>query len=162
LHPGIFVRKPGVPKWDRKRVLEHIGDIFQTTELIPKHHDIKLSDNKVVTIPVTNWEALAREILDDPEVIELISEHLDPDTWCPKGKPIIHENNANAIIGEKDSGYLSAMDIDLHYPRCSVKFSFKSTFGFSDFPPDFCHRKSPGHFYWHADLIDQSAHFTLY
>jgi hypothetical protein len=35
LHPGIFIRKPGVPKWDRKRVLEleHIGDIFQTTDL---------------------------------------------------------------------------------------------------------------------------------
>ena len=40
LHPGIFVRKPGVPKWDRKRVLEHIGDVFQTTELITENHDI--------------------------------------------------------------------------------------------------------------------------
>ena len=121
LHPGIFVKKHGVPKWDRKRVIEHIGEVFQTTDLIPVNHEIKLSDNRVVTIPVTNWEALARDILDDPEVIELISENLDPDTWRPKVKPMIHENDDNAIIGEKDSGYLYAMGIDLHCPSDKPK-----------------------------------------
>jgi hypothetical protein len=33
---------------------------------------------------------------------------------------------------------------------------------FNDFPPEICHMKFPGRFYcWHADLFDQSAHFTL-
>jgi hypothetical protein len=63
-----------------------------------------------------------RDILDDPEVIELISENLDPDTWCPKqAKPIINKNDENAIIGEKDSGYLYAMGIDLHCPSDKPK-----------------------------------------
>jgi hypothetical protein len=43
-----------------------------------------------------------------------------------------------------------------------VKVSLKSTFGVNDFPLDFCHRKSTGCFYWHADLFDQNAHFKLY
>jgi hypothetical protein len=54
-------------------------------------------------------------------VIELISENLDPDTWRPKVKPMIHENDDNAIIGEKDSGYLYAMGIDLHCPSDKPK-----------------------------------------
>jgi hypothetical protein len=67
--PDIFVMRPGNPKWTRESVIEHLGEVFNTTDLIPTIKTIKLSDNHLVTIPVIDFVALARDILDDPRVL---------------------------------------------------------------------------------------------
>ena len=82
-YPDIFVMRPGMPKWTRDSVIDHLGQVFDTKDLVPVRHDVKLSDNRVVTIPVTDFGAMIRDILDDPNVLADISPGIDPKTWRP-------------------------------------------------------------------------------
>jgi hypothetical protein len=72
-----------MPKWTRDSVIDHLGQVFDTKDLVPVRHDVKLSDNRVVTIPVTDFGAMIRDILDDPNVLADISPGIDPKTWRP-------------------------------------------------------------------------------
>jgi hypothetical protein len=117
-YPDIFVTRPGMPKWTRDSVTEHLGQVFHTKDLVPVCHDVKLSDNRVVTIPVTDFGAMIRDILDDPNVLTDISPGIDPKTWWRpiKSQHELH-NDPNAVIGEKETGYLYEAGIALHCPE---------------------------------------------
>jgi hypothetical protein len=43
-YPDIFILRPGMPKWTRDSVIEHLGQVFQAKDLVPVRHDVKLSD----------------------------------------------------------------------------------------------------------------------
>ena len=119
--PDIFLMRPGNPKWTRESVIEHLGEVFNTTDLLPKKKTIKLSDNRLVTIPVIDFAALTRDILDDPRVLADISPGIDPTTWRPKLSQAQQHNDPDALIGEKETGYLYEAGIKLHCPDKETK-----------------------------------------
>ena len=116
-YPDIFILRPGNPKWTRQGVIDHLGEVFQTKDLVPVRKHVKLSDNRIVTIPVTDFGALVRDILDDPRVLADISPGIDPTTWRPKKSQEELHNDPDAIIGEKETGYLYEAGIKLHCPE---------------------------------------------
>jgi hypothetical protein len=118
-YPDIFILRLGMPKWTRYSVIEHLGQVFQAKDLVPVRHDVKLSDNRIVTIPVTDLGAIVRDILDDPNVLADISPGIDPDTWQPKLSQQELHADPDAIIGEKETGYLYEAGVKLHCPTTS-------------------------------------------
>jgi hypothetical protein len=79
---------------------------FQSTDMKPVKHDVRLHDGRIVTIPVPDWAPQVRDLLDDPFVHDNIAEGIDRDTFRLIVPIEIHENDPNAIIGRKHTGCL--------------------------------------------------------
>jgi hypothetical protein len=60
---------------------------------------------------VIDFAAQARDVLDSPFVRANVAEGIDWDTFRPIANAEDHENNPNAIIGEKHTGYLYTREL---------------------------------------------------
>ena len=114
--PNIFTQRPGMPKWNRKRVvteLEHEYDAFDLKSV--KHH-VDLHDGRVATVPVVDAAAEFRDMLDDPFIHKHVSKGVCRETFRLLRPTHLNDNNPESIIGEKEDGYLYQQAIDLHCP----------------------------------------------
>lgn len=114
--PLIFVHEEGMPIWTRDAVLEALQEEFDSSDLKFEKNNVELNDGRTVTIPVIDFAAQARDVLDSPFVRANVAEGIDWETFRPIANAEEHENNPNAIIGEKHTGFLYQRAIDLHCP----------------------------------------------
>jgi len=77
--------------------------VFDFEGLKPDKKVVELYDGCCVTAPVIDVEEAVRSLLDDETVMSNIMEGLDTNTWRPKPSATEHENDPQAIIGDKDS-----------------------------------------------------------
>jgi hypothetical protein len=114
---GFFKLYASSKKWTRSTFIEYLIDkVFDFEGLKPDKKVVELHDGCCVTAPVIDVEEAARSLLDDETVMSNIMEGLDTNTWRPKPSATEHENDPQAIIGDKDSGYLYRQGIALHCP----------------------------------------------
>ena len=104
--------------WSRKKLLRHLSKTFNVEGLKPTSKETVTHDGRRVTIPIFDFAAQVRNILDDPDVMneDNIMKGLDPKTWRPKLSAEEFEGDYHAIIADKDSGYLYRMGIETHVP----------------------------------------------
>jgi hypothetical protein len=116
-HPkNVFQQKRGMPAWTRERVIEELEVEYQSSEMKSENHHVRLHDGRSVTIHVIDFGPEVRDVLDDPWIHENIADGIDRETFRPIVQPELHENDPNAIIGEKHTGFLYQRAIDLHCP----------------------------------------------
>jgi hypothetical protein len=115
-HPNIFQQKCGMPAWTRERVIEELEVEYQSCDMKSENRHVELHDGRTVTIPVIDFGPEVRDVLDDPWVHDNIAAGIDKETFRPIVPAELHENDQNAIIGEKHTGFLYQRAIDLHCP----------------------------------------------
>ena len=103
-------------RWSYDKTLNHAKEVFGFQNLQPHLKEVTLSDGRIVTVPVVDFAESMRSILDDSKVMSSLMSGLDPDTFRPIVSEDDHENDSNAIIHDKDSGYLYRQGIKLHCP----------------------------------------------
>ena len=113
---GFFKIHSSKQKWTRQTFIEHLTAVFDFGGMKPEKKIVELHDGRRVTVPVIDFEEAVRSLLDDVTVMNNIIERLDPNTWRPKTSAEEHEYDPDAIIGDKESGYLYRQGIDLHCP----------------------------------------------
>jgi hypothetical protein len=115
-NPDIF--KSTTDGWKRKTVIERVSKLFDKTGLRPVDTLVNLSDGRVVSVPVVDFEECICDLLSDPEINHPsnLSKGLDRQTWRPITSIAEHERDQDAILGEKDSGYLYRLGMNLHCP----------------------------------------------
>lgn len=116
--PNIWKTNGKSNVWTRKKLLKRLSDTFNTEGLRPTSKETVTHDQRKITVPVFNFSAQVRSILDDPEVMnkDNIMKGLDENTWRPKRSAEDFENDYHAVIADKDSGYLYRMGIEAHVP----------------------------------------------
>ena len=106
MQSDVFNTNNKAQKWPRKKTLEHVKEALNLNNLEPNIHTVELHDDRKVSVPVVDFPSSMRSILDDPRVIKHIMKGLDPDTF----RPILSQDqlmkDPDAIILDKDSGYL--------------------------------------------------------
>ena len=113
---NVFKSKGKSRKWTRKKTIKHIKKVFGMSGLEPSTFVIELHDSRKVTVPVVDFAEAMRSILDDDNVMKHIMKGLDPTTWRPLTSEDEHENDLDAFIHDKDSGYLYRQGIKIHCP----------------------------------------------
>ena len=113
--PQVFKVKTRHQKWNRRKILRYLKEIFDVKDMEPNNHTVKLHDGRVVTVPVIDFAAAMRSILDDEEVMKHVMSGLD-DTWRPIVSEEEHENDDNVVIDDKVAGHLYRQGIKLHCP----------------------------------------------
>ena len=85
---------------------------------MPMTKETETHDGRKVTVPIFDFAAQVRNLLDDPDVMNEhnIMKGLDQETWRPTLSAEEFENNYHAVIQDKDSGYLYRMGIEAHVP----------------------------------------------
>ena len=122
--PNVFKVNNNAQRWNRKKALQFVKDAFGMNGLEPDMHTVKLHDGREVTVPVVDFKEAMCSILNDPGVMKHIMKGLGPQTWRPTVNQDEHESDPNAMINDKDSGYLFQQGIDLHCPtpdQCDPK-----------------------------------------
>jgi hypothetical protein len=116
LDPEVFKVNPRLPAINRKSTLAVLEDEFQSADMKYVKHSVRLHDGRVVTIPVPDFAPQVRDLLDHPFIWDYISTGIDKTTFRPVVPTEIHENDPNAILGDKHTGHLYQRAIDLHCP----------------------------------------------
>jgi hypothetical protein len=97
--------------------LKYLKEVFGMSELDPTSFVVEMEDGRQVSVPVVDFAESMQSILNDKEVMKHIMNGLDPETWRPIVSEEEHENNPDAFIDDKDSGYLYSQGIKLHVPE---------------------------------------------
>jgi hypothetical protein len=87
-------------------MLRSLAVEFDAHDLKPKSKTVQLSDYRIVSVPVVDFEAVVRSLLDDHEMNnqQNLMKGIDPETWRSKVSAKEHEiTDHHAIIGDKDS-----------------------------------------------------------
>lgn len=118
-YPRIFNTIGGQSQvFSRKTVIEKLETAFKTKCLKPENLEVTLPSNgRKVTVPVPDFAAMTRYHLSKDYVMANISPNLDRDTFRPKVDQDTHENDGDALIGEKDSGWMYREAIKHHCPN---------------------------------------------
>ena len=118
LKPDIWKSNGKSNEWTRETILKSLAAEFNAHDLKPNSKTVRLSDNRIVSVPVIDFEAVVRSLLDDPEINNQrnLMKGIDPETWRCKVSAQEHETDHHAIIGDKDSGYIYRMAMDVHVP----------------------------------------------
>ncbi|MGA0401410.1 MAG: hypothetical protein ACO3PX_15705, partial [bacterium] len=115
-YPNCFAVKNRIHKWNRKRILKHIKAVFKFNSLEPVIHTVELHDGRKVSVPEVDFAESMRSILNDRSVMAHIMKGLDPQTWRPLFDEVTHESDPNAVIHDKDTGWMYWQGIKLHCP----------------------------------------------
>jgi hypothetical protein len=99
-HPTVFLHNEGMPIWTRDAVLEALQDEFDSLDLEFEKNNVQLNDGRTVTIPVVDFGAQARDVLDNPFTLANVADGIDKETFRPIALAEQHENDPNAVIGE--------------------------------------------------------------
>ena len=112
-YPKVFDTSVGKHQvWSRSRLVKELAKQFQTDHLKPQDRTCILPSNGArVTVPVVDFEAWARNLLDSDYVMSNIAPGIDPTTFRPIVDEETHESNPHAIIGEKHDGWAYRMGI---------------------------------------------------
>jgi hypothetical protein len=112
-YPNVFDTSVGKHQvWSRSRLVKELAKQFQTDHLKPQDRTCILPSNGArVTVPVVDFEAWARNLLDSDYVMSNIAPGIDPTTFRPIVDEETHESNPHAIIGEKHDGWAYRMGI---------------------------------------------------
>lgn len=104
--------------WTRQKLLTKLSEVFDVDGLKPTTKETVTHDGRKVTVPIFDFAAQVRNILDDPDVMNKhnIMAGLDQNTWRPSVSAEEFENDYHAMIADKDSGYLYRMGIETHVP----------------------------------------------
>ena len=115
-YPKVFDTSSGKHLiWSRSRLVKELADKFQTQYLKPKDHTCILPTNgEHVTVPVVDFEAMAINLLDSDYVLSQIAPGIDTETFRPIVDEDTHENNPDAIVGEKHDGWAYRMGIKIN------------------------------------------------
>lgn len=120
LDADVFKTDNAAQKWPRSKTLNHVKEALKLNDLEPNIHQVTLHDNRKVSVPVVDFASSMRSVLDDPRVMAHVMKGLDPDTYRPILSHEEMQNNPDAIILDKDSGYLYWEGIKLHCPDSST------------------------------------------
>ena len=116
VNPNTFTEHSHANKWNCNKIIKFLKQVFPFHGLEPESVTVELHDKRQVSVPVVDFAESMRSILDDKEVMKHIMKGLDPKTWRPKKKDEEHETDPNAIIDDKDSGWLYRQGLKLHCP----------------------------------------------
>jgi hypothetical protein len=120
LKPDIWKSNWKSNEWTRETILKSLAAEFNAHDLKPKSKTVQLSDNCIVSVPVIDFEAvvIAAFLMIMKSIINAIWwRGINPETWRCKVSAHEHEtDHRNAIIGDKDSGYVDRMAMDVHVP----------------------------------------------
>ncbi len=116
-NPNIF--KATTEDWKRKTVINRVSKLFDKKDMEPKDVVVNLTDGWCVSVPVVDFEACIHDLLSDPEISNPsnLSNGLDKHTWRPITSIAQHEQNEDVVLGEKDSGYLYRLGMNIHCPQ---------------------------------------------
>jgi hypothetical protein len=89
---------------------------FDFYDIKSEKKDVNLHDGRVANSTVIDVGPQIRDLLDDPIVINHISNGVCRDTFCLKVDATLHENDPKTILGKKHLGYLYQRGIDLCCP----------------------------------------------
>lgn len=103
-------------RWTRKKMLNHLKDVFPFKGLDPTTYVVELHDGRTVSVPVVDFADAMRSILNDKEVMKFVMKGIDPTTFRPYKSTEEHESDPDAVIDDKDSGWLFRQGIKLHCP----------------------------------------------
>ena len=103
-------------KWTRKKTLKYLKDVFKTSGLEPTSYVVELHDGRQVSVPVVDFAESMRSILNDKAAMRHVMKGLDPTTWRPTTTEDEHEMDPDAVINDKDSGYMYRQGIKIHVP----------------------------------------------
>ena len=115
-HPNVFRPSGQQQVWSRKKLLAFLKDVFSCKKLEPTIHNVELHDGRIVSVPEVDFAESMRSILNDSNVMKHVMKGLDPETWRPIVSEDIHEQNPDAQIYDKDSGFLYRLGIKNHCP----------------------------------------------
>ncbi|MGA0823871.1 MAG: hypothetical protein ACO3PG_05370, partial [Pelagibacteraceae bacterium] len=114
--PTTFLPQSTRQKWARKKLMNHLTDVFSFGGLKPKLQSVELHDGRIVTVPIVDFAESMRSILDDKTVMKRIITGIDLVTWRPVVRAEEHEANMSAMLKDKVDGYLYRQGIELHCP----------------------------------------------
>lgn len=112
----VFKQQSSANRWSRKKLLKFLKNVFPFEGMEPKTHTVELHDGRIVSVPQVDFANSMLSILNDKEVMKHVMKGLDPNTWRPIISEDEHENDDNAMIDDKDSGWLFRQGIKLHCP----------------------------------------------
>jgi len=113
---NVFREQTCANRWSRKKLMKFLKKVFPFEGMEPKSIIVELHDGRKVTVPQVDFAESMRSILNDKEVMKHIMKGLDPNTWRPMTSEETHENDDDAVIDDKDSGWLYRQGIKLHCP----------------------------------------------
>ena len=116
--PKVWKSNGKANVWSRSKLLTHLEKTFYVKGLMPMTKEMETHDRRKVTVPIFDFAAQVRNLLDDPDVMnkDNIMKGLDQETWRPTLSAEEFEKDYHADIADKDSGYLYRMGIEAHVP----------------------------------------------
>lgn len=114
-YPTVFDSPAGhSQQWTREKLINRLASTFKTGNMKPKRINVRLHDDRLATVPVPNFEAMATDLLNDPRFEEYLAEGIDPKTFETAYDPEVFLNDPDAIIGEMHTGWNYMEGVKLH------------------------------------------------
>jgi hypothetical protein len=87
-------------EWTGETILRSLAVEFDAHDLKPKSKTVQLSDNRIVSVSVVDFEAVVRSLLDDHEMNNQrnLMKGIDPETWRCKVSAKEHETDHHAKL----------------------------------------------------------------